>query len=370
MNRRRFLSCLGAAPALGAASLAAGSLSGPAGAQTLFLTSDLSSTAGAVWRAWKDGYLQSDGRVVDRLQQNASHSEGQGYGMVLAVEFGDQDAFVRMFDWTERHLALRPDALLAWRYLPDAGEPVPDRNNASDGDLFYAWALMRASRRFAERRYLERATDIAEALAARCIRPSPEDPARLLLLPAVQGFVHGERMTINPSYLMPLAMRELAAATGVQELAQCAHDGALLLERLAQDGLVPDWVAVTPEGLAPAPDFSHNAGYEAMRVPLFLLWSGERDHSAVRQMKQLYAQTVRPGSPVPTVVEPVSGLVIEASDDPGYRALAAMLACAARTGEAGSDMPAFDPRQPYYPATLQMFAMIAVNEVTPQCIPI
>nr|AJD73979.1 putative cellulase [uncultured microorganism] len=370
MNRRRFLSCLCGAPALGAASLAASGLPSPAAGQMLFMTSDLSRTAAPVWQAWKAGYLQPDGRVVDRLQQNSSHSEGQGYGMVLAVEFDDREAFAAMFDWTERHLALRSDALLAWRYLPDAGERVPDRNNASDGDLFYAWALMRAARRFTDRRYLERATDIAQALAAHCIRPSPEDPARLLLLPAVQGFVHDRRVTVNPSYLMPLAMNELAAATGVQELAQCARDGEALLARLAQDGLVPDWVAISPDGIAPAHDFSQNAGYEAMRVPLFLLWSGLATHPAITQMQRVYEQTVRPGAAVPTVIEPTSGVVIEGSDDPGYRALAATITCAGRGGEAGSDMPAFDPRQPYYPATLQMFAMIAVNEVVQQCIPI
>lgn len=365
MNRRHFLSCLGSAPALGAAALAA-----PALGQTLFQTSDLSSTAGQVWQAWKEGFLLADGRVVDRLQQDASHSEGQGYGMLLAVEFNDHTAFNQMFEWTERHLALRPDSLLSWRYLPHAADPVPDRNNASDGDLFYAWALMRAARRFADRRYLQRAADIAEALASRCIVPNPADPARLLMVPAVHGFVHDDRVTVNPSYLMPLAMRELAAATGVQELAQCARDGEALLDRLAQEGLVPDWVAITPRGVGPAQDFSVNAGYEAMRVPLFLLWSGSANHMAVQQMKRVYGQTVRPGAPVPTVIEPVSGVVIEASDDPGYRALAALVGCSGSVGPAGSDMPAFDPRQPYYPATLQMFAMIAVNEVSPQCVPI
>ena len=369
MNRRRFISGLCGAPALGMAGLAAAGVGG-ASAQMLFRTSDLARSAAPVWEAWKAGYLRPDGRVVDRLQQNASHSEGQGYGMVLAAEFGDRDAFAAMFDWTERNLMLRADALLSWRYLPDADEAVPDRNNASDGDLFYAWALLRAARRFDERRYLDRVTDIAQALADTCIRPSPEDPARLLFLPAAQGFEHDGAVTINPSYLMSLAMNELAAATGVQALAECARDGELLLERLAQDGLVPDWVRISSDGVEPAEGFSQNAGYEAIRVPLFLLWSGLPAHPAVARMRALYEQTVRPDAPVPTVVEPVSGVVVEASDDPGYRALAAAISCADTRHGPGADIPAFDPSQPYYPATLQMFAMIAVNEVVPQCIPI
>jgi endoglucanase len=72
---------------------------------------------------------------------------------------------------------------------------------------------------------------------------------------------------------------------------------------------------------------------------------------------------------VPTIIEPTSGTVIEASNDPGYRALAALVSCAG-SAQVGSDMPPFDPNQPYYPATLQMFAMIAANQVTPECVPI
>ncbi|MCC5988818.1 MAG: twin-arginine translocation signal domain-containing protein [Pararhodobacter sp.] len=364
MNRRNFLTLLGAAGAGGTFTAP------PVAAQLIRLSGDLSEIAAPVWAAWKEGYLQPDGRVVDRLQQNASHSEGQGYGMLLATEFNDHDAFRRMFEWTEANLALRRDMLLAWRYLPDEAQPVPDRNNASDGDLFYAWALMRASRRFSERRYLHRAAEIAQALAEHCIMPAPNESLGLVMLPAVQGFVHDERVTINPSYLMPLAMRELAATTGVSALAQCARDGEALLRLLAGDGLVPDWLSITPNGLVPAEGFSENAGYEAIRVPLFLVWSGLGQHPAVEQMKRVYERTIRPGAPVPTVIEPVSGVVLEVSPDPGYRALAALVSCAGQGGEPGSDMPAFDPRQPYYPATLQLFSMIAVNEVFPQCVPI
>ena len=368
MNRRNFLTLLGAA---GAGIGAGGTLAvPPASAQLIRAGGDLPDIAAPVWTAWKQGYLQPDGRVVDQLQRDASHSEGQGYGMLLAAEFNDHDAFSRMYEWTEANLALRSDLLLSWRYLPDEAEAVPDRNNASDGDLFYAWALMRASRRFNERRYLQRAAEIAQALARHCIRPAPDESLGLVMLPAVQGFEHDERVTINPSYLMPLAMRELAATTGVAELAQCASDGTALLERLAGDGLVPDWLAITPDGVTSAEGFSENAGYEAIRVPLFLLWSGLDQHPAVTQMRRIYERSVQPGKPVPTVIEPVSGVVLEASPDPGYRALAALIACAGTGRDPGSDMPAFDARQPYYPATLQMFSMIAVNEVIPQCVPI
>ncbi|MFN4099625.1 MAG: glycosyl hydrolase family 8 [Pararhodobacter sp.] len=364
MNRRDFMALLGAAPVLAACGAQG------AGAQGMLTTGDLAQRAAPVWAAWKDAFLQPDGRVVDGLQRNSSHSEGQGYGALLATEFGDQEAFARMIDWTEQHLAIRGDALLAWRYLPDEANPVPDMNNASDGDLFYAWALVRAATRFNERGLLVRAQQIAAALAERCIIPSRANEGETIFLPAAQGFVHDDRVIFNPSYIMPLAMRELAAATGVVEVAQTAQHAEGILMRLAENGPVGDWMQVTRSGIAPAEGFSNDAGYEAMRVPLYLVWSGLKRHPAVTQMMRVYDRTVQPGVPVPTRVDPVSGAVLEASHDPGYRALAALVSCAGAPGGAGSDMPPFDPNQPYYPATLQMFAMIAANQVSPECVPI
>ncbi len=367
MRRRDLLQRLGAA--LGGGAILSVWVA-RAFAQATLASEDLSVTAKAVWEAWTQAYLQPDGRVVDRLQRQASHSEGQGYGMILAVEFADHDAFRRMFAWTEANLAIRPDPLLAWRWLPDQALPVPDLNNATDGDLFYAWALVRAARRFGEPRYLERASETAFALVQHCVRPSPAQDGTLLLLPGAYGFVRDDRVVINPSYLMPLALRELAAATGVVELSLVAEHGLQLLTRLAEAGLVPDWVEVSPRGLGPADGFGANAGYEAMRVPLYLIWSGAIRHPAVQQMARVYARTVQPGAPVPTVIEPHSGVVLEYSPDPGYQALAGLVACAGTPGQLGAAIPPLDPTQPYYPATLQMLAMLATTAAVPQCVPL
>ncbi|MCB1398195.1 MAG: glycosyl hydrolase family 5 [Rhodobacter sp.] len=366
MNRRHFLSLMGATPALAAAGFGASGAS----AQGLLATANLAETAWPVWEAWKTAYLQSDGRVVDRLQRQASHSEGQGYGALLATEFGDHDAFRRITGWAEANLSVRGDGLLAWRYLPGETTPVPDLNNASDGDLFYAWAHVRAAQRFNERRYLTRALQSAQSLAQLCIVANPAQTGETIFLPGAHGFVHDDRVVFNPSYIMPLAMREVAVATGVAELALAAQHAEAILLRLAQAELVPDWVQAGARGMAPALGFSTNAGYEAMRIPLYLVWSGLNRHPAVMQMVRVYDRTVQPGVPVPTIIEPASGAVLEASNDPGYRALAALVSCAGSASQVGSDMPAFDPAQPYYPATLQMFAMIAANQVTPECVPI
>ncbi|MCC5954846.1 MAG: glycosyl hydrolase family 5 [Natronohydrobacter sp.] len=333
------------------------------------LQGDLAQTGRAVWESWKSAFLSSDGRVIDGLQQQSSHSEGQGYGMFLATVFDDAASFRQMFQWTERHLAVRSDALLAWRWLPGQANPVPDRNNASDGDLFYAWALVRAAARFRDRSYLERAQEIAAALAATCILPMPGRSDQLVFLPATFGFQHDSHLSVNPSYYMPLAMREVAAATGTPALAACAQSGETLMHEIARDGLVPDWIDVAPSGVRASETLSANAGYEALRVPLFLIWSRVPDHMAVRRMAAVYERTVQPGVAVPTVIEPLSGVVLESSADPGYQALAGLTVCSSQRA-LGATIPPFSSNQPYYPATLQLFAMVAVHETLPECVPL
>lgn len=322
-----------------------------------------------LWQAWKERFVMPDGRVVDTLQGQASHSEGQGYGMVLASYFDDAEAFARMFQWTERNLAVRADPLLAWRWLPDTVNAVPDRNNASDGDLFYAWALVRAAAQFDNRAYLTRARDIAEALAETCIVAMPGAEGRTALLPAQFGFNKDTHISVNPSYYMPLAMREVAAVTGVSALAICAQHGEALIDQLAQAGLVPDWVDISESGVTASETLSQNTGYEALRVPLFMIWSRIPRHLAVRRMAALYARTVQPGVGVPTVIEPISGTVLESSGDAGYQAVAGLVTCSEGSG-LGALIPPFTPDQPYYPATLHLFAMIAANETLPECVPL
>lgn len=358
MNRRDFL--------VGATTLGTAMMSLPAQA---YLQGDLATSGRAIWESWKAAFLSSDGRVIDRLQQESSHSEGQGYGMFLATAFDDPDSFRRMFQWTERHLAVRPDALLAWRWLPGQANPVPDRNNASDGDLFYAWALVRAAARFNDRGYLARAQEIAAALVENCILPMPGRSDQLVLLPATFGFKHDTHLSINPSYYMPLAMREVAAATATPMLAACAQHGEALMQDIAREKLVPDWLDVSADGMRPSEYLSPNAGYEALRVPLFLIWSRLPEHAAVRRMAAVYQRTVQPGVGVPTVIEPISGVVLESSADPGYQALAGLAICSSQRSM-GSTIPPFSPDQPYYPATLQLFAMLAVNETLPECVPL
>ena len=62
---------------------------------------------------------------------------------------------------------------------------------------------------------------------------------------------------------MPLAMREVAGRDRGQRACDLAHSiGEALLDQLAQGGLVPDWIDVSPDGVEASKTLSENTGYD------------------------------------------------------------------------------------------------------------
>ncbi|WOI57974.1 glycosyl hydrolase family 8 [Palleronia sp. LCG004] len=333
-------------------------IAGAASGGALFsLRASARAAAGASddWSAWKAAFLTPEGRIVDALQGDASHSEGQGWGLLLAHAEGDREAFDRILDWTDAHLAQRRDPLLAWRWKPGPG--IDDYNNASDGDLFHAWALLRAARTRDDPRLAERAERVARAIDTILVRPSPLDGDALLLRPAAERFSAPGSETINPSYYMPRALQDLAAAFALPRLAQVSTDGEALLARLARSGPLPDWIAITKGGPAPAKGLSALHSYDAMRAALYLVWSARAAHPAVTASRKLDTT-----DGVPVSVDPATGAVLERSDAPGYAALSALVAA---TGQAlpAPAPPPFTTRQSYYPATLQLLVRLAARDL-------
>ena len=95
------------------------------------------------WILYKQSYVSPQGRVIDTGHAGISHSEGQGIGLLLAVHNKDHAAFDNIWRWTRINLQIRDDKLAAWKWVPsdaggNAGGNVPDKNNATDGDLFIA----------------------------------------------------------------------------------------------------------------------------------------------------------------------------------------------------------------------------------------
>ena len=52
------------------------------------------------WSKWVRSYV-NDGRVIDGHQNGITHSEGQGYGLLLAQAFGDRRVFKKLEESTD-----------------------------------------------------------------------------------------------------------------------------------------------------------------------------------------------------------------------------------------------------------------------------
>lgn len=227
-----------------------------------------------LWAGFKGSFVQPDGRVVDTGNNGISHTEGQGYAMILAATAGDRDAFDRVFAWTEKTLSRSSDPLFSWRYVPTAADPVADRNNATDGDMLIAWGLMIGAERWGERFLAERAAAIRNALHDTMLR---EIAGTVYLLPGGTGFEQQGHTTLNPSYYVWPALERFRAADGDKRWGAMIKGGETLIARarFGQHQLPTDWVDVATDGsMTPAAGRDPRFGFDAIRVPLYLAMAG------------------------------------------------------------------------------------------------
>ena len=307
------------------------------------------------WAAWRDRFVAPDGRVIDDVNDGISHSEGQAYGLILAEAFGDRETFDRIEGWTRGHIANRQDALMSWKWDPSRADSIPDWHNATDGDLLRAWALLRAASNRGWPVDSAVPAAITRDIVALCLAPDPRRADAPLLMPGAEAVRQADRVLVNPSYYHPRAMRELAAAFDAPQLARAADHGETLLAELAATGFLPDWVAVTPDGFEAPRDHDYRSSYDALRIPIYLAWSGLAAHPAVAGMATMMARTDQPDH-VAVRVE-ADGAVTAISNAPGYRVIAELAKDRFVPLSAG-DLAS----QSYFPATLQMLAHVAHAE--------
>jgi len=118
----------------------------PAEAQQPMITTE-------AWQAYKTKFLDPGGRIIDDGNGNVSHSEGQGYGLLLSVLAGSPADFALIWAFTRTELLVRNDGLAAWKWSPGTKPHVTDFNNASDGDILIAYALGLAGQQWNRRDY-------------------------------------------------------------------------------------------------------------------------------------------------------------------------------------------------------------------------
>jgi endoglucanase len=225
--------------------------------------------ADSFWTLFRTAFVDRSGRVIDAGNGGISHSEGQGYGLLLAVLAGDRATFETMLAWTEANLARTDVALFTWKYDPHQGNPVADPNNATDGDILISWALATAAKRWGGHHWAARSEAIRAAIRQHLVI---ERHGRHLLLPGRLGFAEGDTVTLNPSYFIWPAFDAFAALDGDGTWAAVISDAESVLRdaRFGPAGLPSDWIEIGADGkVVPAHDHPPRFGYDAIRIPLY-----------------------------------------------------------------------------------------------------
>jgi endoglucanase len=333
--------------------------SAPVAAQTCFGNS---GSAIEDWTQYKARFLAADGRIIDTGNQNISHSEGQGFGMRLAVFFQDRQTFEQIWRWTREHLYVRGDRLAAWRWQPEAAEPIQDRNNASDGDLLLAWALALAGRYWSESTYTDAARAIAADIRQTLLRPTRQG---LLLLPGATGFEREDGLILNPSYWVFPALRDLAVLEpDAREWPDLLTAGLNLLEnaRFSRWRLPPDWVRWKEQFDLPG-DFKPRFGYDAIRIPLYLIWGGFGEPNRLRNFTEFWDQFAAT-TPLPDWADLSNDTVSQQDAPAGIKAVVALTRFVARSQRDAAflSLPSITTDTDYYSASLLLLVRIAAAE--------
>lgn len=314
----------------------------------------------AEWRAFRARFITAEGRVVDTANNDISHSEGQGYAMLMAEWANDRATFERLLAWTRGHLSRPRDALFSWRWSPNPMVPR-DANSATDGDIAIGWALQRAATRWSVPAWRCQ----AEAIARDILRLSVREVAgRTVLLPGPYGFEKLEHVVLNPSYYNTPALRTLARLAPSPAWAKLEADGQWLMAvaRFGRWELPADWVELNRRtgAVTPAAEWAPRFSWDAIRVPLFQAWAGEGEAPALTAALNFWTQA-SPGR-LPAWTDLRSGALAPYPGHAGVSAVA-MVSYDARTGfSQGVAIPAVSRATDYYAAALVMLARIARQE--------
>jgi endoglucanase len=230
------------------------------------------AAAASGWPLWDDfrAAHERDGRIVDRRADGeVTTSEGQSYGLFFALAAGDRESFERIAGWTEKNLSdgSFTEKLPAWLWgkNKEGSFGILDSNNASDSDMWIAYALLEAGRLWQDPKWTEKGRGLLKLLEGE-IRTIPNLGA--VVLPGAHGFEKKDRVVLNPSYYPTVLMRRFAAEGSAW---QPVVSGTLTaVVRSSPDGFAPDWADFTLQGDLMAPK-GKKGSWDAIRT---YLWAG------------------------------------------------------------------------------------------------
>ena len=320
----------------------------------LVLHSPAHAVASEDWAQFKSAFIEN-GRVIDVGQNSISHTEGQGMALLLAVQNNDPATFAQIWTWTQRNLQVRDDKLFAWSWSPQVG--INDMNNASDGDLFIGWALSRAYRKWNEPSYLFAAIQVSQSIRAKLLRKTSKGT---VLLPGVMGFEKPEGLKLNLSYWVFPAIADLALLDPAPEWEELRATGLQLIQeaRFGKWQLPPDWLQLEGENISPVD--GDQFGYNAVRIPLYLIWGQQASPASIKPFQNFWGPFA--GKPLlPAWVNVNTGEMATYNASAGFYSIAAITL--AYPNIDSTPLPSYNPSQGYYSSMLSLFTKMALEDL-------
>ena len=288
----------------------------------IFVSSTPDLAVNQQWQEFKRVFVSPDGRIIDYKNNQISHSEGQGYGLLVAQYLGEREDFDLILNWSNTNLLTKPgNGLRAWSWgkRPDGSWGILDENNASDGDILHAWALFMAGEKWPDSTYKQQAFVILNSIRKDLIYNG-------YLLPGRKGFFTDHGVKLNLSYYIFSAFNEFARQDvknqGLwKKLADNGH--RLLLESITpESGLPPDWLNLLPSGKM-IPPYNSLFGYEAIRIPIYVAW--ENDPAKLEIFRPYILKTAAAGQ-LPEFVNLNNGTFANTEASAGHYAVMARAA--------------------------------------------
>lgn len=308
------------------------------------------SQAGQAWESYKARFLMPDGRIVDTGNGNVSHTEGQGFAMLMAVTSDDKAAFDKLWQWTNSTLANKENGLFYWRYNPVEPDPITDKNDATDGDTMIAWALLKADARWHDKRYSDASDAITKALVTHTVI---RYAGQRVMLPGANGFNLNSEVILNPSYFIFPAWQAFADRSHLQVWRELINDGQTLLGKMGSGtaNLPTDWVSLSAGGkFTPAKAWPPRMSYDAIRIPLYVHWFNPQSPQ-LTPWRSWFGQFSREKTP--------AWVNVTTNEYAPYMMEGGLLAVRDLTMGQSMSEPEITAKDDYYSASLKMLVWVA-----------
>lgn len=229
------------------------------------------------WEQWKSAHITTSGaRGFKRVQRDASTSfdtvsEGLGYGMILAVYFGEQQLFNDLYNYVKSYL--NSNGLMSW-HIDSSGNIVGNDGigAATDADEDIAVALVFAHKKWGNSGNIQYESEAKNYINK--IYNKMVEPGTYVLKP---GDTFGGSTCTNISYFAPAWYRIFADFTGNLEWNKVADKCYEIVDKTKNNntGLVPDWsTANGTQASGRGYDFSYDAIRYQWRTAIDYSWYG------------------------------------------------------------------------------------------------